>query len=41
MEGKWERKENERGKWGEIEYFPLLGLRENRRGKFGEGGILD
>ena len=33
MEGKWERKENGRGKWGEGEYFPLLGWRENGRGK--------
>ena len=33
MEGKWERRENGRGKWGERKYFPLLGWGENGRGK--------
>ena len=33
MRGKWEGKENGEGKWGKGEHFPLLGRRENRRGK--------
>ena len=31
--GKWERKENGEGKGGKGEHFPLLGRRENGRGK--------